>query len=103
MCRHPVLGLQVSTSSIDFAFHSRLVVFKKREIVTVDQKGREVSFALRSSLHRGRGLGEPAKAKIVVDQSDVGKHQVGFQSKGLLGCLDSPLILARAPCAPSGQ
>jgi len=34
--RHPVLRV-LSRSASDFAFHSRLVALKKREVVTLDQ------------------------------------------------------------------
>ena len=68
---HPVLDAVLSAGARNFVLHSCLVAFKKREIVTEDQKFREFQFALRSSPQDIRCLPEPVKQEIVLSETAV--------------------------------
>src|SRR5215471_17032137 len=102
MVRNLVLRVLFWSAS-DFALHSRLVALQKREIVTIDQKFRNLELALCAQPQDVRGLRELVETQIVDSDSRVWKWYGPIEPDGLLGSLNSPFILSFSIGAPTPE
>ena len=102
--RHPVFRLPVSACPIDFALHPRFVALEKRQVVAIDEKTEGLPICVPPPARNAAAASaNRPRPRLWIEQTDIGKREIRIYSKGLLGRLDSPLILAGAPRAPSAQ